>query len=108
MHVCDDLEFIFKGNKATMKFKIDSNKIKLHFSEYKNYCFLENENYAIEASYAKSLNIKNLKKCTLKNAYQFIDPIAICNNKDDIIYLWNESYNWLLANINNLYKKSLR
>lgn len=107
-HKADDLEFSFKNNKAILRFKINDGKIKLHFSHYKNYCFLENENYAIETSYAKSLNMKNVKKCTLNNAYQYIDPIAICNNNADIIYLWNESYNWLLASIDNVKKKSLR
>ena len=93
----DDLEFIFNKSKAIIKIKIIDKKIKIHFSQYKNYVFLKQENYAIEASYAKLLNMKNLKKCILDNAYQFIDVQTILNNRDDAIHLWNQSYNWLLA-----------
>lgn len=104
-HVFDDLEFIYKENKAILRFKKNNGKIKLHFKDYKNYLFLEAENYAIDSAYAKSLNMKNLKKCTIKNAYQYIDIDSTELRNDEIIYLWNECYNCIL-----LYneKKSLR
>lgn len=97
-HQYDDLEFIFNNYSAIIKLRMENNLIKLHFYQFKNYVFLNNENYAVESLYAKCLNLKNTKKCTLKNAYQYINAEKICVNRNDIVYLWNESYQWLLAN----------
>lgn len=91
----DDLEFNFKHNIATLKFKIVENTFKLRFYNYKNYVFLNNENYAVEKEYAKVLNLKNTRKCTVCDAYQFIS----INNADtsDIKYIWSQTYNWMLT-----------
>lgn len=100
-HHFDDMDFIFNGSVAKIMLKIENDNIRIHFGQYKNYVFLADENYAVESSYAKCLNLKNFKKCTIKNAYQYVSTKAILENKTDQIYLWNQTYEWLLTNINN-------
>lgn len=96
----NDIMFDFKNNICTITLFIENNKIKLHYKDYKNYVFLNNENYAIETSYAKLLNLKKITKCDINDAYQTINIDNIKNfSNSDYVYLWNQSYGWLLQKI---------
>lgn len=97
----EDIKLIFEKNKAKLIFKIENDNVKLHYSQYKNYCFLEAEGYAVEASYANSIGLKKLKRCTLKNSYQPVNIDSVIENKENAVLLWNETYNWLLLRTKN-------
>ena len=91
------IKFCIKDDIASMSFKIIENKIVNHFSNYKKYVFLNSENYAVDSEYARLLNLKNCKKCTVNTAYNFIETDTLNKlNHDDIKMLWNENYSWLL------------
>lgn len=96
----DDLKFTYTNNIASLRFNIIENVIRLHYSNYKKYVFLNKEKYAIESGYAKTFCLKDVSKCNIHTAYQPIDLNSLKKQpNEDIIYLWNESYGWLLQTL---------
>lgn len=92
----EDLEFTFKNNTAILKLNIKNNCIKSMYADYKNYVFLKDEDYAIEKNYARTLMLKGLKTCNIKNAYQWIPLESTEMNENSLNYIWKQNYDYLV------------
>ena len=92
-HRFDDVYFSFSDNTASLQFEKSGSFIKLHYGDCKNYLYLKNEGYAVEASYGKLVPVSSAVKADIHTAFQ---PIAVPSEQKDIIFLWNTCYHWFL------------
>ncbi len=101
----DDLRFTFSDNAASLRLDKHEGNLHLHYGDYRNYLYLPEEDYAVEASYGHLVGIRSAVKADIHTAFQ---PVPVPRSRNDLVYFWNRSYNWFLHTFDSKKRSAAR